>query len=151
MHLEKSAFAHIVKNTPLISIDLIIENQAGEYLLGLRNNRPARGYWFVPGGRIRKDECIEEAFLRITKDELGPAYPINNAELSGVYEHFYDDNVFEDESFGTHYVVLGYRLMVSEIAIEALPKVQHQVYQWFTPDAIMRSALVHKNTKAYFN
>jgi colanic acid biosynthesis protein WcaH len=34
-------FKTVVENTPLISIDFIIENQAGEFLLGKRVNRPA--------------------------------------------------------------------------------------------------------------
>ena len=59
--LDDSVFKTIVKNTPLISIDLIIENSNSEILLGERVNRPARGCLFVPGGRIRKDETINEA------------------------------------------------------------------------------------------
>ena len=67
--LSKEDFISIVKNTPLVSIDLVIENKEGEILLGWRNNQPAKGYWFVPGGRIRKDENFRKAFNRILKTE----------------------------------------------------------------------------------
>ncbi|EIB9633284.1 GDP-mannose mannosyl hydrolase, partial [Escherichia coli] len=50
MFLDDNAFKNIIRNTPLISIDLIIQNEKDEYLVGKRNNRPARGFWFVPGG-----------------------------------------------------------------------------------------------------
>ncbi|MHA0563545.1 NUDIX domain-containing protein, partial [Escherichia coli] len=69
--LERELFKTIVEHTPLISIDLIIRNDKGEALLGQRLNRPAQNYWFVPGGRIYKDESFEVAFKRITFEELG--------------------------------------------------------------------------------
>ncbi|KDS03655.1 glycosyl transferase in colanic acid biosynthesis [Salmonella enterica subsp. enterica serovar Heidelberg str. RI-11-014316] len=40
----------MVRATPLISLDFIVENGQGEILLGQRLNRPAQGYWFVAGG-----------------------------------------------------------------------------------------------------
>jgi len=51
MFLSQEDFATVVRSTPLISIDLVVENERGEFLLGQRTNRPAQGYWFVPGGR----------------------------------------------------------------------------------------------------
>ncbi|HGY7193620.1 TPA: NUDIX domain-containing protein, partial [Escherichia coli] len=62
MFLDDNAFKNIIRNTPLISIDLIIQNEKDEYLVGKRNNRPARGFWFVPGGRILKDESLDNGF-----------------------------------------------------------------------------------------
>ena len=56
-------FKTVVENTPLISIDFIVENSEGKYLLGKRTNAPACGYWFTLGGRILKDEPIAEANL----------------------------------------------------------------------------------------
>jgi hypothetical protein len=48
MFLSQEDFATVVRSTPLISIDLIVENERGEFLLGKRTNRPAQGFWFVP-------------------------------------------------------------------------------------------------------
>lgn len=91
--LEFELFKTIVEHTPLISIDLIIRNDKGEVLLGQRLNRPAKNYWFVPGGRIFKDESFEIAFKRITFEELGYQITLDQANFLGVYEHFYNDNV----------------------------------------------------------
>jgi len=49
----------------LVSIDLIIRNARDEVLLGLRSNEPAKGFYFVPGGMIRKGERLGEAFASI--------------------------------------------------------------------------------------
>ena len=71
--LDKTQFQQIVAAMPLISIDLIVRNELGQVLLGRRLNRPAQGFWFVPGGRVRKDERLNDAFWRLTEEELGIA------------------------------------------------------------------------------
>ncbi|CDL36959.1 GDP-mannose mannosyl hydrolase [Citrobacter freundii] len=113
MFLRHEDFATVVRSTPLISIDLIVENAHGEFLLGKRLNRPVQGYWFVPGGRVQKDEPLHAAFERLTEAELGLRLPLSAAQFYGVWQHFYDDN-FSGEDFSTHYIVLGFRLRVSE-------------------------------------
>ena len=71
MFLRHEDFASVVRFTPLIAIDLIVENTRGEFLLGQRTNRPARGYWFVPGGRVQKDESLVLGFrLRVSENDL---------------------------------------------------------------------------------
>ncbi|EMV5311553.1 NUDIX domain-containing protein, partial [Escherichia coli] len=96
MFVPSVKFREVIQLTPLISIDLLIENENGEYLFGLRNNRPAKNKFFVPGGRIRKNESIENAFKRISFIELGKEYDISKSFFNGVWEHFYDDSFFSD-------------------------------------------------------
>jgi colanic acid biosynthesis protein WcaH len=107
MFLDKELFSKVIKNTPLVSIDLVVKNNRGQTLLGQRLNKPAKGFWFVPGGRILKDEALAAAFKRLTLDELGEVFNIEQASLLGPYDHFYDDNVFGDE-FSSHCVRTGY-------------------------------------------
>ena len=149
--LSKKEFAHIVKHTPLVSIDLIIENEEGRILLGYRNNQPVKGYWFVPGGRIRKDEPFREAFRRIFRAETGQSIKFEEAEFLGVYEHLYPgDNFAGEEGYGTHYIVIAYR-MAPGGALNNLPKEQHASYRWATPAEILNDPDIHLNTKNYFN
>ena len=147
MFLEKELFSSIIENTPLISIDLIVRDDENKILLGKRVNKPAYGSWFVPGGRIYKDEKIEEAFKRITKDEIGKAYDISTAIFKGIYQHFYDDNVFNDK-FSTHYIVLGFELMINEEL--SLDTIQHEKYKWFEEDELQNSSEVYSYVKDYF-
>jgi len=138
----------VVRNAPLVSIDLVVTNARGQVLLGQRTNRPAQGYWFVPGGRILKNEPLDQAFLRLTQDELGRTLSMADAEFLGVYEHFYADN-FSGEGFSTHYVVLGYRLHC-DIDLDSLPADQHEHYRWWPIHTANNSKNVHANSKAYF-
>ena len=71
MKITDKYLLEIIKATPLVSIDLVIRNPTGKVLLGKRINRPAKGYWFVPGGRIIKNETIGHALKRIFKAEVG--------------------------------------------------------------------------------
>lgn len=146
--LDTHTFQTVVAHTPLISLDLIVENMKGQVLLGQRLNKPAQGDWFVPGGRIFKDETLSDAFARLTQEELGLELQLSNATLIGPFEHFYDDN-FSGNDFSTHYVVLGYRLKL-DILLNQLPKEQHAHYQWFDMAKLLNADDVHHHTKLYF-
>ncbi|WP_338062251.1 hypothetical protein [Vibrio variabilis] len=65
----------------------------------------------------------------------------------GPYEHFYNDFVFGEE-VSTHYVVLGYRIVL-DIVVDDLPKKQHGQYQWFTKEQMREDASVHEHSKWY--
>lgn len=147
MFLEKDLFSSIIKNTPLISIDLVVKNSEYKILLGKRVNKPAVGSWFVPGGRIYKDETIEKAFQRITKDEIGKEFSVEEAKFKGLYQHFYDDNVFND-NFSTHYIVLGFELVINEEL--SLGTIQHEKYKWFDEKELLESEDVYSYVKDYF-
>ena len=142
--LPVEMFKAVVDATPLISIDLLIENE-GKYLLGRRTNKPAKGYFFSFGGRILKNETIDNAMTRIAQNELNIELQAK-LKLIGVFEHFYDDSIYEGMS--THYVNLAYEYEVEEIP--NLPTEQHNEYQWFTIDELLKSEQVHKYVKDYF-
>ena len=153
MWLTGETFRTVVASTPLVSIDLVVQNAQGEILLGQRLNRPARGFWFVPGGRIMKNETLDAAFRRLTATELGERFERSHARLLGVYEHFYADSVFGagEADPDTHYVVLGYHLVLAEGRDLEPPRGQHDRYRWWSRDEMQDSAAVHANTRAYLN
>tara|TARA_R110000850_G_scaffold161802_1_gene286408 strand:- start:4270 stop:4758 length:489 start_codon:yes stop_codon:yes gene_type:complete len=149
MFLDKRTFSTVIQSTPLVSIDLVVINNEGQAFLGQRLNRPAKGNWFVPGGRILKNESLAQAFKRLTLEELGTEYSIDQAKLQGPYDHFYNDNVF-DEAFSTHYVAIAFVLKL-EHSLDNLPvNIQHNGYKWFAINELLQDAAVHTNTKAYF-
>jgi len=149
MFLSKDTFATVIENTPLISIDLVVLNKQGHALLGQRLNRPAKHFWFVPGGRILKDEAMADAFKRLTYDELGTEYSIDQAELLGPFDHFYSDNLF-GETFSTHYIAIAYLLRL-ESELHNLPlNIQHDRYRWFDIGELKVDSEVHLHTKWYF-
>lgn len=147
MFLSQEAFCAIINNAPLISIDLIVKNPQGQVLLGKRNNPPAKNFWFVVGGRIRKNETFHQAFSRLTMQELGQSFSLDQANFITHYQHFYNDSIFGD-NISTHYVVLAYELVVDNL--KDLPIEQHSRYQWFDIDELLKNNEVHQYTKDYF-
>ncbi|MCG2634802.1 MAG: GDP-mannose mannosyl hydrolase [Gammaproteobacteria bacterium] len=147
--LDQETFATVVASTPLVSIDLVVRATDSAVLLGLRNNPPAQSSWFVPGGRIFKDETHADAVRRISQAELGRAYSLDRLRFLGVFEHLYQDNCFGTPGFGTHYVVLAYELRFNQ-PLAGLPQSQHQAFCWWRQVDLLKSADVHPYTKAYF-
>ena len=142
--LDDITFKTIIDSAPLISIDILLKKD-NKFLLGRRVNKPAQGYFFSTGGRINKNESIDNAMARVALNEL-------NIELKsipkfiGVFEHFYNDSIYKNVS--THYVDIAYEYEVKEIP--DLPTEQHSEYKWFTIDELLESKQVHKYTKDYF-
>jgi colanic acid biosynthesis protein WcaH len=139
----------VTRLAPLVAIDLIIRNPSNEVLLGLRNNEPAKGYFFVPGGIVLKNERLAEAFARILKREVNIIGAIEEARLLGVFDHFYDTNRAGVAGYGTRYVSIAYRLVLRDLA-GIVPDDQHQGFRWWTDAELLASEDVHQNTKQYF-
>ena len=58
--LDNQIFKTVVDSAPLVSIDILLKKD-NKVLLGRRVNKPAQGYFFSIGGRIDKNETIENA------------------------------------------------------------------------------------------
>lgn len=147
--LPDDVFAQVVDNAPLIAIDLLVEDAERRMLLGYRKNPPAKNAWFVPGGRVRKNETLDQAFDRITRDELGRTFDREQSVFIGMYQHFYPDNFRGECLSGTHYIALAHRVWCGDIRL-SLPESQHAQYRWSHPASIAQDPLVHAYTRAYF-
>lgn len=147
--LSQSDFNTVVRLAPLISIDLIVRDADDRVFLGLRNNEPARDYFFVPGGIILKNEPLADAFARIVKREINYSATLDEASLVGIYDHFYDTNAAGEPGYGTRYVVLAHEIRPrapSALSVDS----QHREFGWWTETEILASDRVHEHTKAYF-
>jgi colanic acid biosynthesis protein WcaH len=142
--LNDDVFKTIVDSAPLISIDILVKKN-NKILLGKRVNKPAQGYFFSTGGRVKKNETIKHAMARIAKSELNVKLKLT-PKFIGVFEHFYYDGIYENIS--THYINLAYEYEVDEV--DNLPTEQHNEYKWFDVDELMQSKDVHKYVKDYF-
>lgn len=147
--LNEEEFSRIVRFAPLVSIDLIIRDPDRHVLVGLRNNEPAKNFYFVPGGCIRKDETLEAAFVRILAAETGCSADFSEARFFGVYQHMYPNNRFDHSGYGTHYVVLAYELNLSRRPAIVLDS-QHRAVRWADEAELRAAPDVHRYTKAYF-
>jgi colanic acid biosynthesis protein WcaH len=124
-------FERAVGFLPLVSVDWVLLNPAGQILLGHRRNAPARYWWFTPGGRVRKNEPLASCLQRVAVSELGlQASDVQGARLMGVWDYFYEYSAFSAE-VSMHYVNLPYELRLPyALDINALPSDQHIAWRW---------------------
>ncbi|MFC6973711.1 NUDIX domain-containing protein [Halomicroarcula sp. GCM10025709] len=137
------AWATIVRNVPIVSVDLVVQHE-GVVALGKRQNDPAKGEWFVPGGTVHKRESLDDAVHRIASEELGVSVRIERR--LGVYEHVYDvADVDADD--GKHYVPIGYLVTADSRATETDD--QHADVRW-APTPVEAGDL-HPYVRAYLS
>lgn len=151
MFLPDTTFREVIAAVPLVSIDLVIDDGAGRFLMGQRIHRPAKGSWFVPGGRVRKNERLDDAFGRLCRSELGHDGSRSTARWLGIYEHFYPDSVFGmvGDAPDTHYIALAYRLTLGTVGTDTMPTDQHRQWRWWPADQALLDAEVHAMSKTY--
>ena len=85
--------------------------------------------------------------LFIVFSEIGIELERSDVNFYGLYEHFYENNVFDD-IFSTHYIVLAHKFQIEKDFI--LLNNQHESYAWFDKDKILKDDDVHQYTKDYF-
>ena len=155
MFLNDESFKNVVKNSPIAAIDLCILNDSKEILLGKRINHPAKSFFFVPGGRIRKGETLFLCTQRILNSEIN--YEISEKDfrkisLLGVFQHFYDDNFYGNKLFSSHYVVIVYviSLKILKRSNKGIFIDQHDEYIWYDK-SLSDDLLIHPYCKEYIN
>jgi colanic acid biosynthesis protein WcaH len=149
--LSTETFTNACSALPLVSIDLMITRpgeDGDELLLGLRNNRPAQGWWFTPGGRIRKNEPLREAMQRIAVSELNLANTfLSRATLLGAWDHFYPDSAFSPD-VSTHYINMAHWIRVDGVEADTIDapagaEHQHTAWQWMPLKQSVQDQSVH--------
>ncbi|MDG5814683.1 NUDIX domain-containing protein [Chitinispirillales bacterium ANBcel5] len=68
--IPQDTYNTILKNMPIACVDFVLIAD-GKALLVLRKDAPARGQWWVPGGRIIKGEMMRETAARKATEEVG--------------------------------------------------------------------------------
>jgi colanic acid biosynthesis protein WcaH len=109
---------------PVLCVDvLIIHNE--KCLLLLRENEPAKGTYWFPGGRINKNEQIKEAALRKAMEETNLTCDFD--KIISVEESFFNKtgNMITD----VHTVNICCALYTEDISALRLDKF-HKSYLW---------------------
>lgn len=146
--LDPKIFKKIIRSTPLVAIDLIIFDRKNRVLLGFRKNPPAKNFWFVPGGRVLKNEPLKMALGRILKTEA-KGLTVGQPKIFGVTEHFYRNSFFGSKE-STHYVVIAF-LLRGRNGKKILRNTgdQHRTLKWWAKDDARQSPQVHFYSKRY--
>lgn len=79
---------------PCVDAVILIDNK---FLLIKRKNEPAKGQWWLPDGRVYKNETLKDAIKRKVKEEIG--IDIEIVKKLGVDETIFGTGPF---GFGVH-------------------------------------------------
>lgn len=117
--MREGLYEEIHQNMPIACVDIVLKTSDGGFLLVKRDNEPAKNQWWVVGGRVRKNESLEEAAIRKIKEEIG--IELKKVEkVAGGYETIFEDDPFGHKQ-GTHTINT---LFVGETSDEELKKVK---------------------------
>ncbi len=86
--IERDLYKKIIASMPIPCVEAIVSNSNG-ILLMKRNNSPAKGMWWFPGGHIQKGESLDEALHREVKEETN--LEIRIERLIGVYNRIFEE------------------------------------------------------------
>lgn len=100
---------------PIPCVDLLVLRSSCEILLVRRTKEPARGCWWLPGGRVAFGETRAEAALRKLREECS-LEAINAREL-GTFDLFLE---LGDETQKSHAITTVFRLDVTDSAAVTL-------------------------------
>ena len=150
MKLNNEEFKNIIDKTILFAFDFVVTYKK-KILLLKRNNSPAKNYWFVPGGRVFKNEKMKDAIARVLKNEINISdRNLLSLKIGGLYEHIYKkDNLFEDQSIDTHYIVQSIFIELKNID-KIKTDFQNSKLRFFSINEIKNSKNVHRFVKSYF-
>ena len=125
--IPKELYQQILENMPICCVDLVIVHQ-GKVLLGLRKDEPLKDGWCVPGGRVLKNERLEQAVRRKAKEEVG--LEIEIIKKIGSYELFFDKGPLPLKT-GIHDIAIVF-LVKPKDKNPVIKLESHQSkYQWF--------------------
>ena len=116
--IEEALYKKIRGLMPIASVDVLALHKH-RLLLMLRKNEPGRGLWFVPGGRVRYNETLEEAAFRKLGEETGLI--ASRIIKIGVMTHLWPQ---------AHYVSTFFRADVTSDKVKMND--EHTDYIWIT-------------------
>jgi len=148
--LEEDLWKIIVGNMPISAKDLLFYSDKKGLLMGKRINNPAKDYYFVPGGRVFKNENRDDAIKRISNHEVGLILNSNNYTSIGTYDHFYPDSIWENTKVTTHYIVEAILILIGDEELNFNIRNQHSDLIWINESNIGKEK-VHKYSMKYLS
>ena len=122
-------YTQILEHMPICAVDFVLLHQ-GKVLLALRKDEPAKGQWWIPGGRVLKNETLIDAVKRKAKQEMGVDVEIIRKIDS--YEVMFTEAPFPDVKTGVHYLAVCFLVIPQDTnIIISLDKTQ-QKHKWIS-------------------
>jgi len=124
MNIESELYNKIIESVPILCVDgLIIKDN--KILLLKRLNYPAEGEWWFPGGRVFKNEKLNESIIRKVKEET-------NLDVEVIRQIGVCETIFEKK----HTVNVCFH--IKPLNDEIILNFEHEKYFWFDLDELPR-------------
>ena len=105
--IPQELYTEIKRSFPLNARELLIFNKESKVLLVKRANEPAKGQWWIPGGRVRFAETRLDAAKRLLKEECG--IESEDLSLEGMFDYMIRN---EEDNYFQHTISSIYRVHV---------------------------------------
>jgi len=126
------------KKYPRVGVGVMIENNNGEVLLGLRMGSHGEGEWSFPGGHLDFGETIFETAQRETKEEVN--LDVDEFRFISIT----DEMRYINE--GKHYVGLGVKAIYKGGTVKLMEPTKCKEWKWFPLDNLPDS--LFENTES---
>ena len=128
--IEEETFKKILANVPIITVDVLFFNEDyTQIILFKRNNKPLKGQYFTPGGRLHKNEEFLDAAVRQMQQELGIFIEKKKLVLGSILNEIWEESSFANISYHTVNICFGYPLdeKINSFRFDK----QHNKSKWF--------------------
>lgn len=125
--IPQKTYKKIIQNIPLCCVDVILANN-NKFLLVKRSQRPAKGKWWFPGGRLLFNESLKSGVKRKLKEELD-IKKVKSIKFLDIGETKFKKGYFNSpvHSLNITYLV---KINNSQEKNIKLDRVSHSAYQW---------------------
>ncbi len=113
------------KLIPRVGIGVLIQNDKGEVLMGLRQGSHGAGEWSFPGGHLDFGETIFETAKRETKEEVG--LDVEEFELISVA-----DEMRYIKTDNKHYLNIGIKAVYNGGEPKLMEPEKCKEWRWFS-------------------
>ncbi len=125
MILPSEEYKNVLSAIPIVCVDCLVVNESGEHLLVKRANPPLKGEYWVPGGRLYKNERILDAVHRKMREEIGIGVDV--VTILGILEFFAPANEYSEGGVHTISIVYLVKLLSYDIKLDG----QATDWGWF--------------------
>ncbi|MBI4021604.1 MAG: NUDIX hydrolase [Candidatus Aenigmarchaeota archaeon] len=120
-------YRDILEFAPNACVDVVIMHQ-DRVLMVYREREPAKHQWWFPGGRIYKNELLEDAIIRKAREEVG--LDVRVVRKVGVYETLFPQAALPEVKSGAHTINIAFLAAPLTRQPEVVLDQDHSSFVW---------------------
>ena len=141
--LPDEVFYYISRTTPLVNVDLLVQDKNGRTLLSWRDDQYSGTGWHVPGGIVRWKETLEMRIRKVSEAEIGALVSFDTAPIA------INQFIHHEREVRSHFISLLYRCHLPEAFIPqnkglSLGAQGYLMWHDFCPDNMLKCHEVYR-------